>query len=117
MNKQSQWLCAVYLTVAIIALIACWSQNFYYVGEGFWAGTRHFWQDTFANPASRSITIDIFLFNLSAAIWMIQESKKHNIKNVWAYLVFGLLIAISVTFPLFLIVRELKIAHQTSSKS
>ena len=40
---------------------------------------------------------------------MVIEARKHGIRFVWAYIAGGLLIAISVTFPLFLIARELKL--------
>ena len=62
------------------------------------------------NPASRSITIDIVLFFLAAAIFMVIEARKIGVPYVWAYIVGGMLIAISVTFPLFLIARERKLA-------
>jgi len=62
------------------------------------------------NPASRSITVDIVLFFLAAAIFMVIEARKHGVPFVWAYIVGGMLIAISVTFPLFLIARERKLA-------
>ena len=38
---------------------------------------------------------------------MVLEARKHGIKFVWAYIAGGFLIAISVTFPLFLLAREL----------
>jgi hypothetical protein len=34
---------------------------------------------------------------------MVIEARKHGVRFVWAYIVGGLAIAISVTFPLFLI--------------
>lgn len=108
MKKKSSLLCGVYFVLSIVALIGCWYQNWYYVPEGLLQGGLHFWQDLLVTAASRSITIDIGLFSLCAAIWMVIESKKYGIKNVWMYLLFGLLIAISVTFPLFLIAREFK---------
>jgi hypothetical protein len=41
---------------------------------------------------------------------MVLEARKLGIRWVWAYVVFGVLIAISVTFPLFLIARERRLA-------
>ena len=37
---------------------------------------------------------------------MVIESRRLDIRFPWLYVVFGLLVAISVTFPLFLIARE-----------
>jgi mannose/fructose/N-acetylgalactosamine-specific phosphotransferase system component IIC len=43
-------------------------------------------------------------------ILMVAEARKHGVKYVWAYFLVGAVTAISVTFPLFLIARELRIA-------
>ncbi len=95
-----------YAFIALVALILCWSQNLQYMGQAELGGMRLFLNDLLATPASRSFAFDISLFFLSAAIWMVQDARKYRIPHVWAYLLFGLLIAISVTFPLYLLVRE-----------
>ena len=105
-------LCITYGTIALLALIATWSQNLSYFRteegwlSGFVMATGRFWPETLATPASVSITVDLGLFFLAAAIFMVIEARKHDVKFVWAYLIGGGLIAISVTFPLFLIARE-----------
>jgi len=112
-SQSKKILCLVYFSISIIALISCWYQNLFYIPEGLIQGTLHFSTDTFANPASRSITLDIIFLFLSCSIWMVSEAKKLNIPHVWAYVLFGLLVAISVTFPLFLIVREIKLGSKS----
>ena len=47
---------------------------------------------------------------LAAVVFMVIEARRHGIPYVWAYVLGGMLIAISVTFPLFLIARERKLA-------
>ena len=91
----SKVLCAIYAVIAIVALVATWSQNVAYLDH----------------PASRSLTVDILLFFLAAAVLMVVEARKHGIKFVWLYIVGVAAIAISVTFPLFLIARELRIGR------
>ncbi|HYZ67379.1 MAG TPA: DUF2834 domain-containing protein [Mycobacterium sp.] len=105
---SSKVLCAVYGAIAIAALIATWSQNIAYLDTP--SGLGGFWVATKANPASRSITVDIVLFALAATFLMVIEARKHGVRFVWLYIIGGLLIAISVTFPLFLIARERRIA-------
>jgi hypothetical protein len=95
--------------IAIAALIATWSQNVAYLHKP--SGFVDFWVATKVNPASRSITVDIVLFGLAATILMVIEARKHGVKFVWAYIIGGFLVAISVTFPLFLIARELRISR------
>jgi len=106
-STSRKLLCAVYAVIAVAALIATWSQNVAYLGGGNLF--VDFWRDTRVNPASQSITVDIALFFLAAAVFMVIEARRHGIRFVWAYIAGGLLIAISVTFPLFLIARELKL--------
>ena len=107
MTVSRKLLCAVYAAIALVALVATWSQNivFFRTGGGF----LEFWEATKVNPASRSITVDIALFLLAAAILMVIEARKHGVKFVWAYILGGFAIAISVTFPLFLLARELRL--------
>ena len=82
-------LCAVYVVIALVALIATWSQNIlFFNGGGSFLG---FWQATKVNPASRSITVDIALFLLSVAILMVIEARRVGVKFVWAYIVAGVI--------------------------
>jgi hypothetical protein len=45
-----------------------------------------------------------------SAVFMVLEARKHGIKFVWVYIAGGFLVAVSVTFPLFLLARELRLA-------
>lgn len=101
-------LCVCYAAIALVALIATWSQNLAY-SHGAADMFTSFWRETKATPASRSITVDLFLFALAAVILMVTEARKHRIRYVWLYVVGGVFIAISVTFPLFLLARELRL--------
>jgi uncharacterized protein DUF2834 len=111
---SSKVLCAVYAVIAVVALIATWSQNIAYFDDP--AGLGGFWPDTKINPASRSITVDIVLFSVAAAVLMVIEARKHDVRFVWLYIVGGLLIAISVTFPLFLIAREVRVGRKEPTR-
>ncbi|HTC11877.1 MAG TPA: DUF2834 domain-containing protein, partial [Acetobacteraceae bacterium] len=93
---------------AVAALIATWSQNLAYADKPA-QSLLNFWNDSKVTPASRSLTVDILLFALAATILMVIEARKHGVKFVWLYIAGGFTIAVSVTFPLFLIARELRI--------
>lgn len=109
MTTSSKFRCAVYAGIALIALVATWSQNIAYIGS---AGSflPDFLADLTVNAATRSFTVDLLLLFLAAGILMVVEARNHHIPYVWAYIAGGMLIAISVTFPLFLIAREMRIA-------
>ena len=101
---SSKVLCAVYGLIAVVALAATWSQNAAYAH----GGPARFLSDLKGLPASRSLSCDMLFFFLAAAIFMVTEARKRNIRFVWAYILAGLVIAISAAFPVFLIARELR---------
>ena len=111
MTISRKALCGVYALIGAVALVGTWSNVLGAVAQdGFWAGTLHFWQDTLANASSRFITVDILFLGLTIVVWMVLEARRLRIPGVWLYVVFGLLIAISLTVPLFMIHRERKLA-------
>ena len=124
MNNASTVRCGVYAAISLAALVATWSQNLAYTPGGSATMTalrgpvelfRRFTLDTAITPASRSITADIMMLFLAAAILMVLEARRHQIPFVWAYIAAGLIVAISVSFPLFLIARERRLAAQGST--
>ncbi|MGW0158347.1 DUF2834 domain-containing protein [Mycobacterium sp. NPDC003323] len=114
MSTPSKVRCAVYAAIALIALVATWSQNIAYLDSGV-AFLPDFAADLMASAASRSFTADLLLLALAVAVLMLTEARRHSVRYVWFYIGGGMLIAISVTFPLFLIAREVAIA--TASKA
>jgi hypothetical protein len=66
-------------------------------------------RDTKVNAASRNITADALMLSVSVVILMVVEARKHGVRFVWLYIVGGVFVAISVTVPLFLIAREIRI--------
>ncbi|HEX5378852.1 MAG TPA: DUF2834 domain-containing protein [Phenylobacterium sp.] len=108
---QNRRLSAVYVVTALVALLLTWSQNLAYFGPsaaGPLAAFPLFLTDAAINPAARSIAFDILLMLYAASLWMVFEGRRRRMRFVWAYVVLGLMVAISVTFPLFLAAREMK---------
>jgi len=107
-----------YASMSIVALIGCGINDLQYrkLGPGAFV---YFWKETLVNPASRSITIDIFFFLLAAMIWMFLEARRLSIGGVWVwfYALFGFFIAISAAFPAFLFHREIALARRDGSAS
>ena len=100
---------AAYGLIAVAALFATWSQNLSYFAGGAAGAMSGFWSDTTVNAAARSITVDIGFFLLAGVLFMAAEARRLRIRWVWAYVVLGFLVAISVTFSLFMIARELRL--------
>ena len=109
-GSRKQVLCVVYALLAMAALIATWSQNLAFFAESPGVGAVGFVRAAYANPAAASLSNDLLFLCAAAIVWMLVEARRHKIRFVWLYVVLSFAIAISVTFPLFLIAREKKLA-------
>lgn len=111
MTISRKALCVAYALIGLLAFVGSWGNVFGLVGQlGFWNGTIRFWQDTMVNESSRFITADLLFLGLTVVIWMVLEARRLKMPGVWIYVVAGLLIAISLTVPLFMIQRERRLA-------
>jgi uncharacterized protein DUF2834 len=110
-------LCIAYGLIALLALVGTWGNNVAYLSLGFVGANTTFWQETLVNPASRSITVDLFFLGIALFVWMVLEARRLGMRGVWLYLLFGMLVAISVTVPIFLINRERALAAREPSST
>lgn len=112
MTVSRRALCVAYAVIALCALVGTWGNNLAYLGLGYADANATFWKDTMANAASRSITVDIGFLTLAVFTWMVLEARRLAMRGVWLYLLFGMVVAISVTGPLFLVHREIALARR-----
>ncbi|TAK76623.1 MAG: DUF2834 domain-containing protein [Aquabacterium sp.] len=112
MKISRKALCLAYGLLAVLALVGTWGNNVQYLSLGFLGANLRFWQDTLANPASRSITVDVLFLFVAVSIWMFLEARRLGMRGAWLYVILGVFIAISVTFPLFLLNRERALQRQ-----
>jgi hypothetical protein len=117
MSISRKALCAAYGLIALLALVGTWGNNVAYLSLGFVGANTTFWQETLVNPASRSITVDLFFLGLAVFVWMVLEARRLGMRGVWLYLLFGMIVAISVTVPIFLINRERALAKREPSSA
>jgi hypothetical protein len=109
MARTRQLLCAFYAMVAITALVMTWSQNIAHFAEGK-SFPLDYMNDLKVTAAAKSFSVDLGLLLLAGTGLMVAEARRLGVRFVWLYVVLGFAIAISVTFPLFLIARELRLA-------
>jgi hypothetical protein len=110
MTAQQRLLIAFYALCAAAALYATFSQNIQLpTAAGPLAAYAAFVEGAKANPAARSLAVDIGFFFLAAAVFMAIEARRLGVRLVWLYILGGFLVAISVSFPLFMIARELRL--------
>lgn len=67
-------------------------------------------EGAWANPAAASLSNDVLLVAPAAVVFMVSEACRLDVRRVWAYVVGSAFIAIGVTFPLFLIARQVRLA-------
>lgn len=117
MSISRKALCITYGLIALLALVGTWGNNLAYLSLGFVGTMKAFWGDTLVNAASQSVTVDLFFLGLAVLVWMVLEARRLGMRGVWLYLIFGMLVAISVTVPIFLINRERALAKREPSSA
>lgn len=110
MNRKDILLCWGYAVIAMVALVATWSNNIAFALETGSLSLLAFIEALYVNPAAASIANDILLFCVSAFIFMVHEARRVGVRHVWVYILLSGMIAIAVMFPLFLIARQRAIA-------
>ena len=59
-----------------------------------------------SNPAAQSLSRDLFVGASAVTIWIISESRRLEMKNLWIVLLSSFTIAFAFSAPLFLYLRE-----------
>jgi hypothetical protein len=110
MNTKDKLICGVYGLIALVALPATWINNIAFMTQPTNSSAMDFMRSAYVNAASASLSNDLFLLALATCIFMAIEGKRVGVRYVWLYILLSAVIAISVTFPLFLISRHLKLS-------
>jgi hypothetical protein len=96
----------VYLALSIVGLIGTWSWNIQAIVQA-----RDFIGDwTMSGPAVSSLTTDLLVAAIAGSILIIVEARRLGMRAGWAYVLGGLVTAFAFTFPLFLAMRERRLA-------
>ena len=99
-----------YLFLSVLGAILPMMANFDFAMEyGNTFDIKNFISLANANPAAQSISRDLFISASAVFIWIINESKKLSIKNMWIVYIGTFLIAFAFSAPFFLFLRERRI--------
>ncbi|WP_431234792.1 DUF2834 domain-containing protein [Mycolicibacterium psychrotolerans] len=112
LSRTDKVLCGIYLVLAVAALLFAFGNTVAYMLSDGNGGLTGFFAAGYVNYATSSLTNDLLIVALTATVLMIAEGRRLGVRFVWAYVAAGFLIAISVSFPLFLIARQLKLAER-----
>ena len=107
---QIKWLKWVYLFLAILGAVLPTLANIEFAksyGPSF--DIQLFIELANNNPASQSLSRDLFIGSTAVFVWIISESKRLEMKNLWIVILTTFTIAFAFSAPLFLYLRELRI--------
>lgn len=100
-------LAGVYLALAVVGLIGTWTFNVISVLAG-----RDYLGDWLGSgPSVSSLLVDVLVVLVAAWVLMLVEARRLGIRRVWLYLVLAPVVAVAFALPLFLAVRERRLAQ------
>ena len=107
LSRTDKILCAIYAVLGLVALV--WTQIILvqYLGTD-----GNLVDDVTANGAATFTTIDLLAVALVGLVFIVVEGRRLGMRFLWAYVLLALAVAISVALPLFLIVRQFRLAAQ-----
>lgn len=110
---------AAYLVLAVVGFLA---PGVPMVAESVATGNVLFWTqpartltELFVNRTSTAFALDLFGTVVAAAVWMGVEARRVGVGGVWRFYLLLALFGLGGTLPLFLWVRERKLAAATAA--
>ena len=116
LKENKHLLSYLYLFLSILGAILPMMANFDFAMEyGNTFDIKNFITLANANPAAQSISRDLLVGASAVFIWIVTESKKLSMKNMWIVYVGTFLVAFAFSAPFFLFLRERRIIELTNS--
>ena len=110
MTTKDKFTCATYGLIALLALPATWINNIAFMSQPN-NSFMDFVNAAYVNAAAASLSNDLLFVAIAASMFMVIEGQRIGIRYLWLYIIFSALVAISVTFPLFLLARHIKLTN------
>jgi len=110
MLEQIKWVKWIYLVLAILGAVLPTLANIDFAktyGPSF--DIQLFIELANNNPASKSLSRDLFIGSTAVIVWIISEARRLEMKNLWIVILSTFTIAFAFSAPLFLYLRELRI--------
>lgn len=109
LTSRDKTLCATYGLIALAALIATQITLVAHFVDGGTVSSAL--TDTVVNPAAVFVTIDLLAVATAGVVFMLAEGRRLGMRRLWVYVVLTFAVAISVAFPVFLLVRQRHLAR------
>jgi hypothetical protein len=113
MTKNWTPLSITWFALAIVGLVGTWTFNTLAIIQlrdfiGDWVNS---------GPAVSSLTVDLLVVAVAGSFLIVVESRRLGMKRAWLYIVLSGITAFAFTFPLFLAMRERKLASTRTAAS
>ena len=118
MKSKNTTIGYLYLLIAIAGGISTTASNLKFItlyGPSF--DILKFISMASNNPASQSLSFDLFFLGTAIFLWMFLESKRLEMKNFWIFILSTFTIAIAFSAPLFLFFRERRLIEIENLKA
>lgn len=102
---------AVYLLLLITGVAGTWYYNLQLLDIPGGLSFDAFISAMYANPYTGTISNDLNFAFLTFLFWMIVEARRLGMKHWWGYLLVSFCVAFAAAFPLFLLMRERRLAE------
>ena len=110
------WLGLIYLIFAICGGLFPTLSNVEFIslyGPGF--DFSKFIELANQNPAAESLSRDLFIGASAIMVWIISESRRLQMKNLWIVILSTFTIAFAFSAPLFLFLRERRLNEMSDN--
>jgi len=101
----------LYAVLAVAGLVGTWWFNLRFMSaSGGSFSVVEFVRAGFANDASSSLGADLVVGTLTFLAWSFAESRRLGMRHWWVFVLLTFGVAFAMAFPLFLLVRERRLA-------
>jgi hypothetical protein len=107
-------MCAAYAALALAALISTQLALLAFIRQSDNGGLSGFLDDAFATPAAAFMSLDVTFVAVVGLLFMLAEGWRLGMRRLWVYVLLAFGVAISVALPVFLLVRQLRLASPRS---
>ena len=117
-SRPQPWLQWLYLGLAVAGAVLPWLANLEFIqsyGASFDLG--QFVQLANANPAAQSLSRDLAIGATAVVIWMVQESRRLQMRGLAWVLLCCVSLAFACGAPLFLYLRERRLRELWEQKN
>ena len=100
-------LAIVYLVIAVVGLVGTWTFNILAI-----LANSSFVGEWFSNPpATQSLQLDLLVVAVAAGVFIVIEGRRIGMRHAWVFLPLAAITAAAFVVPLFLALRERKLAR------